>query len=159
MNNHLEIERKFLVDKQKWQKPATGTLIRQGFLATNKRLACRIRQKGTSYFLCIKARVDDITRHEFEYEVPEDHGRIMLEQHCERVPIEKVRYEVEHEGMIWEVDDFQGLNSGLIVAEIELQNPDQLFARPKWATTEVSDDPRYLNTHLYEHPYTQWPSN
>ncbi len=156
MSDIIEIERKFLVDAAKWTAQGEKLVIRQGFLATNDKLVCRVRQKGNTYYLSVKANIKGIRRHDFEYEIPELDGSIMLEQHCEFTPIEKTRHFVNYEGMLWEVDVFSGLNQGLIVAEIELASEDQDFAIPEWIGDEVSEDPKYQNSNLYISPYQNW---
>jgi CYTH domain-containing protein len=70
--------------------------------------------------------------------------------------VRKIRRKIEHEGATWEVDEFKGDNDGLVVAEIELQDEDQRFARPAWLGREVTDDPRYFNSNLTSHPYCEW---
>lgn len=156
MSDIIEIERKFLVNKDLWFEQGETLTIKQGFLATTDSLVCRVRQKGDQFYLSVKADIEGIKRHDFEYLIPENDGRIMLEQHCQLPPVEKVRHFVEYEGMLWEVDVFGGLNAGLIVAEIELSDVGQNFAHPPWVAEEVSDDHRYLNTNLYFNPYSSW---
>lgn len=156
MSDIIEIERKFLVDPAVWENQGEPLVIRQGFLATTEKLVCRVRQKGEKFYLSVKADLDGFIRHDFEYEIPARDGRIMLEQHCERAPVEKTRWHVPFAGNIWEVDVFEGANAGLIVAEIELNSADQSFEKPEWAGMEVTDDPRYLNNKLYVTPYSQW---
>ena len=51
---------------------------------------------------------------------------------------------------------FEGDNTGLIVAELELHDETEQFERPPWVGDEVSDDPRYYNTCLCQHPYKDW---
>ena len=62
---------------------------------------------------------------------------------------------------------FDGVNQGLVVAEVELEDEtaeaasyrpaaDQVFDLPPWAGEEVSSDPRYLNSSLCLHPFIQW---
>jgi adenylate cyclase len=58
--------------------------------------------------------------------------------------------------MKWEIDEFHGANDGLVVAEIELDAEDQEFARPSWIDREVTDDPRYFNSNLIDHPFSEW---
>ena len=156
MTDIIEIERKFLVDPADWETQGEPLVIRQGFLATTDKLVCRIRQKGERFYLSVKADLDGIKRHDFEYEIPARDGDIMLNQHCELPPVEKVRHHVRFGGILWEVDVFMALNEGLIVAEIELESEDQPFEKPPWAGEEVSHDLRYLNTNLYKKPYTTW---
>lgn len=51
-------------------------------------------------------------------------------------------------GYFWEVDEFLGTHAGLVLAEIELTDPAQPFARPDWLGEEVTGDPRYYNANL-----------
>ena len=61
-----------------------------------------------------------------------------------------------HDGLLWEVDEFLGDNAGLVVAEVELESADQVFAMPDWAGAEVTDELRYYNLALASKPYSQW---
>ena len=79
-----------------------------------------------------------------------------MELENEEQPFAKTRYLVEYEGMCWEIDEFHGGNEGLVVAEIELENEEKPFAKPPWLGEEVSQDSRYLNINLSQHPYRQW---
>jgi adenylate cyclase len=80
----------------------------------------------------------------------------MLTNLCQKPLIDKKRYLIKHEGHLWEVDVFEGENKGLIVAEIELESEDEAFTLPKWVTKEVTEDKRYANSNLIEHPYLKW---
>ena len=112
--------------------------------------------KGQQAVLTIKGMVSEISRFEYEYPVPLADAEHMLKELCEPPTLEKTRYLVECEGMCWEIDEFHGDNAGLVVAEIELENEEQPFAKPPWLGEEVSRDPRYLNINLSQHPYCQW---
>ena len=103
--------------------------------------------------------LQEAVRKEFEYEIPEDEAREMLDAHCEKPLIEKLRYMIQYKGLIWEVDEFSGENSGLVIAEIELESEDQEFERPEWVGREVSGDPRYYNVSLVRNPWTTWRSS
>jgi adenylate cyclase len=72
---------------------------------------------------------------------------------CEGGRIEKTRSRVEHEGHTWEIDVFSGANTGLVVAEIELESEDEAFARPEWLGAEVTADHRFKNSQLSVSPY------
>lgn len=150
-----EIERKFLVTGDTWRQ-VDGTLYRQGYLNTIKERTVRVRRKGEQGYLTIKGETVGATRLEFEYEIPADDADQMLDVLCERPLIEKKRYKVEHQGLIWEVDEFFGENEGLILAEVELTHEDQSVPKPNWIGEEVTDDPRYFNANLVNHPYRQW---
>ncbi|REJ88182.1 MAG: CYTH domain-containing protein [Planctomycetota bacterium] len=151
----LEIERKFLVRGTDWRQ-AEGTPYRQGYLNTAKERTVRVRTAGNIACLTIKGETEGASRAEYEYPVPFEDAEKMLDSLCERPLIEKTRHRVEHEGLIWEVDEFGGENAGLVIAEVELESEDQDFARPSWVGDEVTDDPRYFNANLVSHPYSEW---
>ncbi len=150
-----EIERKFLVITKRWRASEEGILIRQGYLCLDKNRTVRIRTAGTKGFLTIKGPTRGITRSEFEYEIPLNDANQLI-QMCVGEVIEKRRYRVLHDSSLWEVDEFQGVNQGLVVAEIELTHEDQEIQTPLWVGREVSNDIRYFNSRLAIHPYTQW---
>ena len=151
----IEIERKFLVDHTRWTPTNEGTKIIQAYLGLYPSPTVRIRIAGEQGFLTIKGRSDTISRPEFEYEVPLNEAREMLNLAIS-YPVEKTRYEVMHEGFLWEVDVFSGKNSGLIIAEIELESEDQEFQSPEWLLDEVSSDGRYYNSYLSGCPFSEW---
>ena len=151
-----EIERKFLVVGDDWRKLAKGTHYRQGYLNSTKERTVRIRTIDDKAFLTVKGPTVGVTRMEFEYEIPHNECVEMLTYLAEQPIIEKVRYKISDNGLIWEVDEFLGVNEGLIVAEVELQSEDQEFIKPDWIAEEVSGDPRYFNSNLVNNPYTTW---
>lgn len=154
-----EIERKFLVHPERWRAvraQAEASSIRQGFLSSVRERVVRIRisdQRGT---LTIKGTSQGISRTEFEYDIPVQDAQTLLDALCERPLIEKVRYRIEHAGLSWEVDEFEGENQGLWLAEVELADASQSVVLPPWVSEEVSDDPRYFNANLICHPFSQW---
>jgi adenylate cyclase len=150
-----EIERKFLVDHTLWKPTDEGTKIIQAYLGLYPSPTVRIRIAGEHGFLTIKGRSQTIARPEFEYEVPLNEALEMLGLAISQ-PVEKIRYEVLHEGFLWEVDVFSGKNSGLVMAEIELESEDQEFHRPDWLLEEVSSDGRYYNSYLSGCPFSEW---
>lgn len=152
----IEIERKFLVTGEEWRIAAEPVLYRQAYLSSCKNHTVRVRVAGTKGFLTVKGRNRGLERPEFEYEIPLQDAVWMLENMTEFGLVEKLRYKIPHAGFIWEVDEFLGKNSGLIIAEIELQNANQLFPKPGWLGREVSDDPRYFNANLAMNPYSLW---
>lgn len=110
---------------------------------------------GTGY-LTVKGRGKGIARSEYEYEIPFFEAEEILERLCGKPLVEKNRYTVEHEGTVWQVDEFLGANSGLVVAEVELEREDQFFLLPEWVGREVTGDPRYYNVSLVGRPYSTW---
>lgn len=151
-----EIERKFLVVGSAWRSLAQGTRYRQGYLNSDKARTVRIRTVGDQAFLTIKGPTIGMTRTEFEYPIPYDDCVTMLNDLAEQPVIDKIRYKIPMDGLIWEVDEFLGANEGLIVAEVELTSEDQAFEKPDWVGEEVSGDVRYYNSSLIKAPYTTW---
>ncbi len=95
-------------------------------------------------------------RREYEYEIPVEDARVMLETLCERPLIEKTRTKIAYGGRIWEVDAFAGENEGLVVAEVELEDENAPIEKPDWVGEEVTGDARYYNSNLVAHPYASW---
>ncbi len=149
----VEIERKFLIDVARLPQ-AAGTLYVQGYLARDGDMTVRVRVAGDKGYLTIKAG-KGISHAEFEYDIPVGEAREML-AFCKEAPIEKIRRVIAYEGHEWEVDEFLGANKGLWLAEIELAQEDEVFAKPEWLGREVSDDPRYYNANLAREPYAGW---
>ncbi len=151
-----EIERKFLVVGDAWRGLGHSSVFRQGYLSTVKERTVRVRVVGDAGTLTIKGITVGATRAEYEYSIPVADAQAMLDGLCERPLIEKVRHEIRFGGLIWEIDEFGGVNEGLIVAEVELEHADQEVALPPWIGDEVTDDPRYYNANLIAHPYCEW---
>ncbi len=153
---YKEIERKFLVRGEGWRGRADPVPYRQGYLARTADRVVRVRIAGEQGFLTVKIKSGVISREEFEYSVPLEDARSMLDALSPGEIIEKNRYTFEEKGSVWEVDEFFGANSGLVVAEIELESEDQEFEKPEWLGEEVSRLSRYLNVELARNPYCGW---
>jgi adenylate cyclase len=152
-----EIERKFLLRDDAWRDAVrTSTDIVQGYLANTERGSIRVRLAGDKASLNLKSMTLGVTRAEFDFPIPPADARAILASLCLRPLIEKTRHHVPFGGLDWEIDEFKGENAGLVVAELELEHADQPFAAPPWLGRDVSDDPRYYNVNLIEHPFRNW---
>lgn len=154
----IEIERKFLIDSNTYKQEASiKERIVQGFLNTDPERTVRIRIKGESGFLTVKGKSNDkgTSRFEWEKEIPVTEAEALL-QLCEEGVIEKVRYQIPYKGHTFEVDEFLGMNQGLTLAEVELQDENEAFAQPDWLGEEVTGDTRYYNSQLSKQPYKTW---
>lgn len=151
-----EIERKFLLLSEGWRALAERRQrMTQGYIAASDRVSVRVRVAGDDAWLNIKSGGLVASRLEYEYAVPVAHARELLAVAVGPL-VEKTRHFVPYGGMTWEVDEFHGDNSGLVVAELELDEEEQMFARPPWAGADVTHLPRYYNVSLVNHPYRQW---
>ena len=155
----IEIERKFLVLAEHWRAQVElSKRVRQAYLNREAGFTARVRivddAKAT---LTIKSSRAGMKRLEFEYEIPLQDGMqlVMLGQGA---VIEKTRHIVHSAGLVWEIDEFEGDNTGLIVAEVELQTEHQELELPDWVGQEVTGDPRYYNSNLAAKPLSVWNS-
>jgi adenylate cyclase len=151
-----EIERKFLVTGDAWRGSSPGTRIRQGYLSRQPERTVRVRMAGGKGTLTIKGKSQGATRDEYEYEIPASDADELLDRLCERPLVEKTRYLVPFGGLTWEVDVFEGENSGLVLAEVELADEQQPVPIPPWTSREVTQDARYFNSYLARHPFKTW---
>jgi len=151
-----EIERKFLVVSDAWRGAALGPAValRQGYLAPGGPGAAsvRVRLAEDAAWLTVKGR-GLLARLEFEYPIPVEHARAMVAAGlCGAPLVEKRRTRVAHAGLVWEVDEFAGHLSGLVLAEVELAAADQPVPLPPWVGAEVTRDARYRNAALARAP-------
>jgi len=154
----LEIERKFLVLNEEFKLEALkSTRIIQGYISSEPGRTVRVRIKGEKGYLTIKGagNASGTSRYEWEMEIPVDEAEELLKI-CEPNLITKTRYEVESGKHIFEVDEFYGENSGLIVAEVELSSEEESFDKPAWIGVEVTGDTRYYNAVLKQTPFSKW---
>ncbi len=152
-----EIERKFLVTGDFKQAACNHTHIVQGYISATKEHTVRIRIRDDKGYITIKGPSTDngLSRYEWEKELSLCEAQELM-QLCKTGVIDKVRYLVKSGQHIFEVDEFHGANEGLIVAEVELQSPDEEFLKPSFIGQEVTGIPRYYNSHLMEYPYSKW---
>ena len=153
----MEIERKFLVHKQKnWKELAVSSShIQQGYmLAVN---TVRIRVRDNQAFLTIKGKSKDggLSRYEFEKEITTEEAQQLLKL-CEPPVIDKRRYLIPYEGHTFEVDEFYGENEGLVMAEVELENEREEVKMPDFIGLEVTGDSRFYNRNMRRNPFSAW---
>lgn len=157
----IEIERKFLVLKDKLPSLEGGKRLLQGYLKAEAPQV-RFRIVDDRVILTIKAQRQDGSRFEFELmkEKVSAEEQAALQELAIYPIIEKVRYSISFAGLVWEVDVYQGANLGLITVDVELPAFDYPLVFPDWVDgeAEVTQDPRYFNTYLAQFPYSTWPA-
>lgn len=152
-----EIERKFLVKGEEWRKGNAGISYRQGYLISELNCTVRIRTVGEEKgYLAIKGKTVGAVREEFEYEIPVEDANKLLDHFCTKPLIEKRRYKIPFRGLLWEVDEFEGENKGLVLAEVELREENEKIELPDWIGEEVTGDSKYYNVNLVTHPFCEW---
>lgn len=152
-----EIERKFLVRGEFKSQAFQAERIIQGYLSSQPERTVRVRIRGDRGFLTIKGKSSEngLSRYEWEKEIPLAEARELMSL-TEPGRIDKTRYLVRKGKHVFEVDEFYGENEGLILAEVELKDENEVFEKPEWLGTEVTGDLRYYNAMLTGHPFTTW---
>jgi len=152
----VEIERKFLVKKELVKSLlVNGTPFEQGYILTQDFTTVRVRIAGDCAFITIKGEATGFSRSEFEYPIPLEDAREMLETLCGNT-IAKKRFLVDYKNHTFEIDEFYGDNEGLIVAELELKSELEVVELPHWIDSEVTGNHRYSNSNLAIDPFTKW---
>ena len=146
-----EIERKYLVTSDCYKTIAVARYhIRQGYISREKTGTVRIRITDNQAFLTIKGKpaTGHFARYEWEKEIPlHEAEELMLL--CQGTIIDKTRWIIPAgQNLKWEIDEFHGKHTGLVLAEIELPNEEQSFEKPDFIGEEVTSDPRYYNANM-----------
>ena len=152
---NIEIERKFLVNRDNWSPKVKGVLYRQNYLSITDQSVVRVRIKGIEATLTVKSSGTGLTREEYQYEIPVKDAEKLLRL-CPHKSIKKIRYKIDDQGHRWDVDEFKGENGGLLLAEVELESETEAVILPEWIGEEVTGDPRYYNATLIQNPFKSW---
>ena len=155
---NIEIERKFLVKNQDFKNLSyKEEVFKQGYLNSDKTRNVRIRVTNDKAFLTIKgaSNASGTTRFAWEKEINRQEAEQLLLL-CEPTIIEKKRYYIKNDDLIFEVDEFYADNQGLILAEIELNSAHQKFKKPDWLGKEVTGNKEYYNSYLSKNPFKNW---
>lgn len=152
-----EIERKFLVRGDAWRNAVTAkSRIIQGYVAASSSRSVRIRLRDDNAVLTVKVGSDPLCRTEVEFEIPLKAAREVLSVLSEDELVRKHRSLIPaSDGLVWEIDVFEGRLAGLVLAEIELAHPAQYFDVPDWLGSEVTKDPTFLNENLRLMKYSE----
>lgn len=154
--SQMEIERRFLLKNDAWREQVLQTLcLQQGYLSVEKERTIRVRIHDARAWLTLKGYVSDVSRIEFEYEIPLADAQLMLQTMC-RFQVRKQRHLVRFEGFLFEVDEFFGDNAPLILCELELPDEQACYPKPDWLGREITYDGRFTNAYLSQHPYGTW---
>lgn len=152
-----EIERKFLVEGDFKTEAYAQSRIIQGYISSARGRTVRVRIRDGKGYLTIKgaSNASGTSRYEWEKELPLNEAEELMKL-CEPGIIDKTRYLVRSGEHTFEVDEFYGENAGLVVAEVELNSEDEVFAKPGFIAQEVTGDVRYYNSQLMKNPFASW---
>ena len=183
MDEHTEIERRFLVDarsEKPWRNGRDRFAIEQHynvgallhvheqalylnevhvanltvgelelFMAVDS-WTTRLRKRNEDYVMTYKSRIADDTAYELEWDVSLEVAGKLLESGPFPF-VEKIRYLVQgSDGLVWEVDEFEGALAGLVLAEVELPSSQTEVVLPSWVGQEITGLRSWSNRALAE---------
>jgi CYTH domain-containing protein len=155
----LEIERRFLVHGDQWQEAIRWQAqLQQGYLVSGPEgFTVRVRTAKQEAWLTLKTAgsANGLVRQEFEYPIPLEDARSLLDLAPSQ--LSKWRYGLNWPGGDWVLDVFEGSNAPLVVAEVELQDPEQAVPIPPCCVMELTGRPSLSNAALAHHPLADWP--
>jgi CYTH domain-containing protein len=161
-NSNIEIEARFLVCGDSWRAMGNGIEIYQGYLTTGENMAIRIRFSNEEAILTIKGKTKGLSRKEFEFSLHNTPtARLAVKEFCPH-PIQKIRHKIAYGEFLWEIDEYQGENEGLVVAEVEFEHEADYqrmmdLGKPPWAGKEITHDAwLYTNARLTVRPFSMW---
>ncbi|MGD9886104.1 CYTH domain-containing protein [Reyranella sp.] len=144
-----EIERKFLVANDAWRKRyVRKDHIKDGLVCFSAERKVRVRLRENRATLTIKGKKAGFRDYEFEYEIPVADAKELLASHCDGYVLEKTRYHVPHGSLVWEVDVYEGILDGIVLAEIEVSSETAPIPLPDWIGAEVTGRPEYKKINL-----------
>lgn len=152
-----EIERKFLLTGDGWRELSVRQeRLRDGLVAStaDRKVRVRIYDGGDSgggsgrATLTVKTGTGARRNAEFEYAIPLADAEVLLARHCGDMLLTKMRHYVPHGGFTWEIDVYEGLLYGVVMAEVELPREDIEVPLPPWIGREVTGDPDYKKINL-----------
>jgi len=145
----IEIERKFLVANDRWRSLYTRKQkLRDGLIANSPESKVRVRVYEDKATLTVKSKSDSRVRAEFEYEIPAEDAEELLQRHCINLVLEKTRFYVPYQGFEWEVDVYDGVLKGVILAEVELEDANADVPLPDWVGAEVTGKAEYKKINM-----------
>jgi len=152
----FEIERRFLIKNNDWEKLINKkSNIIQGYLSSkSESWLVRLRSENRSYKLTLKKYISYSKNLEFEYDIPEKDGEIIISQI--KTPIIKERYYLLFQEREWIIDRFKGNNFPLEIAEVELQTIDEKINLPSFLSTEITGLKKFSNFELFQKPFSSW---
>ena len=152
----FEIERRFLIKNNQWEKYITHkTLIEQGYLSNKlEDWITRIRFNGKEYKIALKKHIKDFKNYEFEYSIPINDGQTIMSTLSKRIKKERFFLEIDQKN--WIIDCFKDKNYPLEIAEIELSDEKQEISIPNFLSTEITGLKIFTNFSLTTYPFSKW---
>jgi len=152
----VEIERRFLVENENWKSQIIlSEDFSQAYLNSSvDEWTTRIRvidnKKG---YITLKSSLNGLTNYEFEYSIPIKDAIELIK--LSKYKITKTRYQLKINNKNWMVDIFDGSNSSLKIAEIELNSESEEIQIPSWCGQEITGMKSLSNASLAKTPISK----
>ncbi len=144
----MEIERKYLISELPDNLSSYPyRLIEQGYLSTAP--VVRVRKDNDSYYLTYKGG-GMMAREEYNLPLTKESYEHLLKKADGNI-ITKKRYEIpDGTGKTIELDIFEGVFEGTILAEVEFNSIDEAnsYTPPSWFIKDVTMDKEYHNSYM-----------
>ena len=154
----IEIERKFLVQIEDLPALSSGTRIVQGYLSADPEVRFRVVEGEVILTIKRPITIREQIEIEFERKIAGPEEISQLWAIALNPPLEKVRFAMPYERLVWEIDVYAGRNAGLVTADVEIPHADYLISFPPWIdpVNEITGLPHYRNIDLTRRPYQEW---
>ena len=152
----IEIERRFLVENNDWKNQVIlSESFSQAYLnSTGDEWTTRVRiidnNKG---YITLKSSLNGFINYEFEYSIPRKDAIELIQ--LSKYKITKTRYQLKINKKNWVVDVFEKSNSGLKIAEIELNSESEEIRVPSWCGQEITGIKSLSNASLAKAPISE----
>ena len=128
--------------------PLVSSITASDILLEEGEWTARIRYSDSSTLLTMKGPRVRATAVELEWQIERARGEEVFIL-GDFPSIKKTRYNWRaNDGMLWEVDEFEGVLSGLVLAEVELQSEDTPIEIPSWVGREITGEGSLSNAAL-----------
>lgn len=132
----------------------------QAFLSADPHLSMSVRIEEEGAFLTLSCQPEGLMNPALEYPIPAADAHHLLAS-CRGPRLERVSRRFFHGGYRWQVDEYQGDNAGLVIAEVEIASVESLesgdlvgaFEPPSWVGEEITGDQGYEPRELLASPF------
>ncbi len=153
----IEIERRFLVENEDWKSDVIlSEDFSQAYLNSSvDEWTTRVRIiDNNAAYLTLKSSLNVLANYEFEYSIPIKDAIELTK--LSKYKITKTRYQLKINKKIWVVDLFDGSNSSLKIAEIELNSESEEIQVPSWCGQEITGIKSLSNASLAKRPISEF---
>ena len=142
----MEIEKKFLVKELPDLSKYKFHIIEQAYLCTEP--VVRVRKEDDNYYMTYKAK-GFLKREEYNLPLNADSYEHLLNKADGNI-ITKKRYLIPYSKYTIELDVFEGVFNGTIVAEVEFETTEEAdnFTPPEWFGEDVTYKKEYHNSYM-----------